>query len=139
MATLPVPRSTASSPTVSARFEKTSVSDPHDATLVLQWVRAQASIENIRVTQHAQEEMAEEGILLDDVLEAITAGEILENYPDHKRGPCCLVNGITSSARALHIICTSGGQRLIIITAYEPMPPKWITSRQRRFEGGVQR
>jgi hypothetical protein len=113
------------------------VSDPRDATAVIQWIRAQAVVENLRITQHAQQEMAEEDIVLDDVLGAVAVGEVLENYPDHKRGPCCLINGVTHSHRALHIDCTSSGQRLIIITVYEPMPPKWITPRQRRSEGDV--
>jgi hypothetical protein len=43
----------------------------------MQWIRAQASVEHLRVTQHAQQEMAEEDIILDDVLDAIGAGEVL--------------------------------------------------------------
>lgn len=51
----------------------------------LEQIRAQAEVENIRVTQHAQQEMIEEDITLDDVLGAIAMGQILENYPEHRR------------------------------------------------------
>lgn len=100
----------------------------------LEQIRAQADLENVRVTQHAQQEMAEEGISLDEVLEAIATGGILENYPDHRRGACCLLNGVTNNDRSLHIVCTTAQPVLIIITVYEPKPPKWITPTQRRRE-----
>jgi len=77
----------------------------------LEQIRAQADIENIRITQHAQQEMAEEDITLDEVLEAISTGQILENYPEHRRGACCLINGVTkkgpSSAHSMHNGTTS--------------------------------
>lgn len=43
---------------------------------VLRRIREQAAMESIRVTQHAQQEMAEEDIMLDEVLEAIATGQI---------------------------------------------------------------
>jgi hypothetical protein len=45
--------------------------DPNDLGAVLAWIQAQAAAENVRITQHAQQEMAEEDITLDDVLESI--------------------------------------------------------------------
>jgi len=64
--------------------------DVTDLEVVLNQIRAQADVENIRITQHAQQEMAEEDIVLDEVLEAIATGQILENYSEHRRGACCL-------------------------------------------------
>jgi hypothetical protein len=98
----------------------------------LEQIRAQADTENIRITQHAQQEMAEENITLDEVLEAIATGQILENYPEHRRGACCLLNGVTQKGRPLHIVCTMVQPVLIIIKVYEPKPPKWTTPIQRR-------
>ncbi len=99
---------------------------------VLERMRAQVDIENIRVTQHAQQEMVEEDITLDEVIEAIDKGQILENYPKHRRGACCLLNGLTQKGRPLHIVCTTARRVLIIITVYEAKPPKWVTPIQRR-------
>ena len=42
--------------------------DALNAQVVLERVRAQAIAENVRITQHAQQEMAEEDITLDEVL-----------------------------------------------------------------------
>lgn len=103
-----------------------------DLEAVWKGIHAQIDAENIRITQHAQQEMVEEDIGLDEVLEAISTGEILENYPEHRRGACCLLNGLTQKGRPLHIVCTTAQPVLIIITVYEPKPPKWITTTQRR-------
>ena len=106
--------------------------DPANLEAILERIRAQAGAENIRITQHAQQEMVEENITLDEVLEAIATGQILENYPKHRRGACCLLNGFTRQGRPLHIICATTRPVLIIITVYEPRPPKWITPTRRR-------
>ncbi len=65
-----------------------------DALLIR--IRTQATERAIRVTDHAREEMEEESITLAEVLEAIANGQILENYPDHKRGSCFLLYGLTA-------------------------------------------
>lgn len=106
--------------------------DVTDLEAVLERIRAQAAAENIRITQHGQQEMVEEGIILDEVLQAIATGKVLENYPEHRRGACCLIYGITRNDRPLHIVCTTAQPVLIIITVYEPKPPKWVTPTQRR-------
>jgi len=95
-------------------------------------VQAQAAAREIRITLHGQDEMLDESIALQEVLDAIEVGQILEDYPDHRRGPCCLVHGITRAGRQLHVVCTTAQPVLVIITVYEPKPPKWVTPTQRR-------
>lgn len=95
-------------------------------------IRKQAMAGEIRITQHALAEMEDEDIVLDEVLMAIANGLILEDYPEHKRGSCCLLYGYTFSERHLHIVCTTALPVLLIITVYEPLLPKWITPTQRR-------
>lgn len=98
---------------------------------VLRRIRSQAAAERIRITQHAHEEMVAEGISLADLLQAIQRAEILENYPEHRRGACCLLCGTTDAGRAMHIVCTTAHPVLIVITVYEPKPPKWVTPTRR--------
>jgi len=104
----------------------------NDTNEVLHRIRVQINEENVRVTQHAHQKMVKEGITLKDVLEAVIEGQIIENYTEHLRGPCCLINGTTSRGRPLHIVCTTNQPALIIITVYEPKPPKWINPVERR-------
>ena len=68
---------------------------------------------------------------LDDVLASLAASELLENYPEHKRGACGLFGGVATDGRPIHIVCTTANPVLIIITVYEPKPPKWLTPSKR--------
>ena len=102
------------------------------ADLWLDRIRSQARASDMRVTQHAQQEMAEEHISLDEILEAVSQGRILEEYPHHRRGACCLIYGLSKEGRAIHVVCTTARPTLIIITVYEPALPKWTTPSQRR-------
>ena len=88
---------------------------------ILKQIQQQTITEQLRLTQHAQQEMVEEDIVLDDVLEAIATGQILEYYPEHRRGARCLLGGYTYTGRALHIVCTTANPILIIITVYVPL------------------
>ena len=47
-------------------------------------------------TDHAINEALDELISPDEIKEAILEGTIVEDYPLHNRGPCCLVYGATS-------------------------------------------
>ncbi|HEX7184039.1 MAG TPA: DUF4258 domain-containing protein [Thermoanaerobaculia bacterium] len=105
--------------------------DPADTAATVRRLHDQAKQESLRITQHAQQEMAEEDILISDVLAALRSCQIVENYPEHRRGPCCLVCGYTEQGRPLHVVCTTTKPLLILITVYEPKPPKWVTPTQR--------
>ncbi|MGR3300887.1 MAG: DUF4258 domain-containing protein [Candidatus Scalindua sp.] len=98
---------------------------------VLKRIKSQAEKENIRLTQHAQQEMIEEDITIDEVFDAISSSKVLENYPEHRRGSCCLLNGKSRNGAPVHIVCTTSLSVLIIITAYRPKLPKWVTPIQR--------
>jgi len=106
--------------------------DVRNLEAVLERIKSQSQEGNIFITQHAHQEMVEEDITLDDVMETISTGSILENYPEHRRGACCLLGGSIKAGRSIHIVCTTARPVLIIITVYEPKPPKWITPTQRR-------
>lgn len=98
---------------------------------ILDRMRAQADAGALRITQHAQQEMVEEDITVNEVLRAIATAQVLENYPEHRGGPCCLLCGLGRPGYHVHIVCTTARQALIIVTVYEPKPPKWITPTQR--------
>ena len=75
--------------------------------------------------------MVAENFSLDDVLSGLVNGELLENYPEHKRGACGLLGGAVLDGRPVPIVCTTARPVLIVITVYEPKPPKWLTPTQR--------
>ena len=84
---------------------------------------------------HAHEERQAESISIEDIKTAVINGEIIENYPEDKRGESCIILGY-SNVRPIHIVCgKSKIGWLKIITVYVPQPPKWITPRS-RAKGG---
>jgi hypothetical protein len=64
-------------------------------------------------------------IAAEDVEEAIRNGAIIEDYPEHPRGPSCLILG-RAGGRPLHVVCGRlAEEQILIITAYEPDPAEW--------------
>jgi hypothetical protein len=103
-----------------------------DLNAVLEGIRLQAAARAIRITDDAREEMEAEMITLAEVQEAIASGQIIENYPDHRRGACCLLFGQTLRKRPLHVVCTTSLPFLVLITVYVPTLPKWVNPTERK-------
>ena len=76
---------------------------------------------------HALEEMSAESEMIraEEVRHVIFNGEIIENYPEDKRGHSCLLLGISAQNRPLHVVCAPKEGYLAIITAYIPALEKW--------------
>ena len=105
-----------------------------DVEKIDEQLRDHVASQTVRVTAHAQAEMVDENITLDEVFEALGSCRVLENYPEHRRGACCLVSGRSAANRPLHVVCTTAQPVLILITVYEPKPPKWPTPEERRTQ-----
>ncbi len=86
----------------------------------------------LMMTAHADEEAREENISLQDIHEVIANGEVIEDYPAHRRGACCLIHARVSRGRNLHLVITTEKIPPRVITVYEPRQPYWITPRERR-------
>jgi hypothetical protein len=58
---------------------------------------------------------------------------IIEDYPDDKYSPSCLILGFTTNQRPLHIqVSCLASDILTIITIYEPNDQEWIKFTRRR-------
>lgn len=66
-----------------------------------------------------------------EVEEAILSGEIIEEYPDDKYSPSCLIYGKTENGRDLHVQI-SLPPTVVVITTYEPDSAEWINGKIRR-------
>ena len=83
--------------------------------------------------QHAVDQSILRLISVQELREAIDNSEIIEEYPDDKYGPSCLILGFTSKNRPIHIQCSYPSRPLIkIVTLYEPDPKLWIDLKVRR-------
>ena len=84
-------------------------------------------------SQHAVDQTLIRHITVQEIREAVANGQIVEDYPDDKYGPTCLLLGFTLSDRPLHILCSYPSRPLVrIVTLYEPDPEQWIDFRVRR-------
>ncbi len=68
-----------------------------------------------------------------EVRQAVESGQIIEDYPNDKYGPSCLILGFTQAGRPLHVQCSYPSRPLLkIVTVYEPDPRLWTDFRSRR-------
>ena len=85
-------------------------------------------------SHHAVDQALARRIFRIEIEEAVRCGQIIEDYPDHKYGPSCLIFGRTSDSRPVHVQCTAPGHgKVKIITVYEPDPVEGIDFRTRRL------
>ena len=74
-----------------------------------------------RYTIHGARQRIARGLSAAEIEDAIQSGQIIEDYPQHHYGPCCLILGPTSAGKALHLVCSCRSV-VDIITVYEPDP-----------------
>lgn len=88
-------------------------------------------------SRHAVDQTLIRSITLDELDEAVSIGEIIEDYPNDKYGPSCLILGWTIHQRPLHIQLSYPSRPLVkIITLYEPDPLLWTDFRVRKPKDG---
>lgn len=96
-------------------------------------LRAKIREGRFEFSEHAADQSIIRRISVAEIREAFVNGEIIENYPEDKYGPSCLILGRTQSGRPLHIQCSYPSRPLVkIITLYEPDSDRWIDHRTRR-------
>ena len=91
----------------------------------------------VRYSDHTRDEMRDDEfgrIYDDDLYQALIAGEIIEEYPNDKPLPSCLVFGRNLAGRPIHAVYgyNSEFERVVIITIYHPNPDLWIDYKKRR-------
>ena len=97
-------------------------------------LRQKISRGQVEYSLHAVRQMIAREISPEEVVQTMLAGEVIENYPDDKYGPSCLVCGMTKSSRVLHVQCTHPSRPLVkVVTAYEPDPAEWDKTFKQRL------
>lgn len=85
---------------------------------------------------HAIMRMEERGISKGDIEDTIRFGEIIEEYPNQKPYPRCLILRSLFRGRPLHIVLGVNleGRSLYLVTAYEPDIRRWEPGFKKRKE-----
>lgn len=103
-------------------------------TLLLRRIRAKIRRGDWELTLHARQQSQTRRISPEEIESAILRGQVIEDYPDDPRGPSCLVFGYTRQRRPIHIVVAypSTGQRMKVITVYEPSANQWQSGWRQR-------
>lgn len=81
---------------------------------------------DVTFRRHAVFRMFDEDISPEEVREALSHGETIEEYPDDKPYPSRLALGVVEN-RPIHVVAAynSVGRETIVVTAYRPDPKRW--------------
>lgn len=95
-----------------------------------------SAAKRIIYSQHAVDEMLIEDkpVSPDEVRHTILNGELVEEYPEDRRGHSYLLMG-QGDERIIHVVCAPKDQYLAIITVYVPSLERWepgFRARRRR-------
>jgi hypothetical protein len=81
--------------------------------------------EKIVWRNHILVRMQQRKIKIQDVINCILSGEIIEYYPLDYPYSSCLVLGRTDANQVLHVVCAVGQDRVWMISAYYPDRDQW--------------
>lgn len=69
-----------------------------------------------------------------EVRRVIAEGEVIEDYPYDARGYSCLLLGLGTDGRPIHVVCAPGKDYLAVITAYLPDEEEWSDNFKMRIK-----
>ena len=96
-------------------------------------IRAKIANGLFEFSKHAADQSILRRVSIQELREAIDAGEVIEDYTNDKYGPSCLIFGLTTADRPLHVQCSYPSRPLLkIITLYEPDASLWIDFKVRK-------
>jgi hypothetical protein len=100
---------------------------------VIDEIRAKIAAGLFEFSKHATDQSILRRVSVQELREAIDSGEIIEDYPNNKYGSSCLIFGLTTTNRPLHVQCSYPSRPLLkVITVYEPDVDLWIDFRVRK-------
>jgi hypothetical protein len=101
--------------------------------MTLDEIRQRLAAGEFEFSRHAFKRAVERNIGEQEIRDAGRTATIIEDYPNDKYAPSCLLLGFTPNGRPLHIqVSYAESDRLKIVTIYEPDPREWYDYRRRR-------
>ena len=102
---------------------------------IIDEIRHKIATDQFEFSRHAVDQSIIRRISVQEVKDVIATGTVIEDYPDDKYGPSCLIYGTTTAGRPVHLQCSYPSRPLVkIITLYEPDPDRWINFKTRRLK-----
>jgi hypothetical protein len=91
-------------------------------------IRESIKADKIRITDHADDEAQADNLLFEEIFISVQRGEIIEQYPDDKPYPSCLVFGKNFKNEPVHSVWAYNVETRasVLITVYRPDPKRWM-------------
>ncbi len=82
----------------------------------------------VRITDHADDEAQADDLLFEDIVISVQRGEIIEQYPDDKPYPSCLIYGKNFKSEPIHSVWAYNVEvkASVLITVYRPDLKRWM-------------
>ena len=93
-------------------------------------IRAHVQAGRVRISEHGMQELSNDDISLAAITDGVEKAQVVEDYPDHSRGPCVLCLQCDDTERRIHVLWGLAARSpdvATIITAYRPDPARWTS------------
>lgn len=94
-------------------------------------IRVLVAAGDVRISEHGYDELANDGILVKDLLSGVSSAAVIEDYPAFPKGPAVLVLEFDRERRPVHAVWgipKGFTAPAVLITAYRPDPARWNES-----------